>query len=429
MYKLWATIKKDIRILSRDKLGVLFMFIMPIILAIVITAIQNSTFELVNNNKVPLLLNNHDKGEASKELISAIDKVGMFKMMLVDEQQTDQQIINRMNNKDALLAIIIPADFSSKMKTKANTIASKALNNFGAPVDSGKVKTVTADSIEPITLYYHPVLQESFRASINGALRSSLQLVESKQILKTLYFSLNESELPDSLEKDIINTDVAINQIPVSRDGSRTIPNATQHNIPAWTIFAMFFVVISLGSSIVREKLNGSFIRLKTLPTNYLVAMLSKQITYLAVTVLQAAVIFGIGVLLFPKMGLPKLNLPADIAGLFIVSLICGWCAVSFAICIGVFAQTQEQSNGIGAVSVILMAAIGGIMVPSFAMPASFKTAMNLSPMHWCLESFYGLFLEGGKLKDVIINILPLFVITVVIQILSLWSLKRKNLI
>lgn len=428
MYKLAATIKKDIRLLSRDKLGVLFMFVMPIILAIVITAIQNSTFELVNDNKVPLLISNHDKGTSGKELIKAIEKVGMFQLTQVDAQQTDQQLIDRMNNKDALLAIIIPEAFSSKMKSKANTIASKALNNFGAPVDTGKVK-VTTDSIEPITLYYHPVLQESFRQSINGALRSSLQLVESKQILQTLYFSLNETALPDSLEKDIINTNVAINQVPVSRDGSRTIPNATQHNIPAWTIFAMFFVVISLGSSIVREKLNGSFIRLKTLPTNFLTALLSKQITYLAVTVLQAAIIFAIGVLLFPKMGLPKLNLPADIGGLFIVSLICGWCAVSFAILVGVFAQTQEQSNGIGAVSVILMAAVGGIMVPSFAMPASFKVAMNLSPLHWCLESFYGLFLEGGKLKDVLINILPLFAITVAIQLLAIWGLKRKNLI
>lgn len=428
MYKLKATILKDLRILSRDKVGVLFMFIMPVILAIVITAIQNSTFELVNDNKVPLLLNNHDKGPASKELIKAIEKVGMFELKLVDEQQTDQQVIERMHKKDALLAIIIPANFSSKMKSKANDIAGKALNNFGAPIDSGKVKTTT-DSIEPITLYYHPVLQESFRASINGALRSSLQIVESKQILQTFYFSLNETALPDSLEKDIINTNVAINEIPVSRDGTKTIPNATQHNIPAWTIFAMFFVVISLGSSIVREKLNGSFIRLKTLPTNYLTALLSKQITYLAVTVLQAAIIFAIGAWLFPYMGLPKLNLPHDLTGLFIVSLICGWCAVSFAICIGVFAQTQEQANGIGAVSVILLAAIGGIMVPSFAMPASFKTAMNLSPLHWGLESFYGLFLEGGKLKDVVNNILPLFVITVLLQLLSLWGLKRKNLI
>jgi ABC-2 type transport system permease protein len=96
---------------------------------------------------------------------------------------------------------------------------------------------------------------------------------------------------------------------------------------------------------------------------------------------------------------------------------------------VGVFAQTHEQCNGIGAVSVILMAAIGGLLVPSFAMPASFKLAMNISPLHWALEAYYGLFLEGGKLKDVLINILPLFAITVVLQLLAIWGLKRKNLV
>ena len=169
--------------------------------------------------------------------------------------------------------------------------------------------------------------------------------------------------------------------------------------------------------------------RLKTLPTNYLLALLSKQVTYLCVTLLQTAVIFAIGIWLFPSMGLPKLNLPSDIAGVFIVSLICGWCAVSYAICIGVFAQTQEQSNGVGAVSIVLMAAVGGLLVPSFAMPQSFQFVMKLSPLHWCLEAYYGLFLEGGKLKDVMINILPLVGITLFIQLLVLIGLKRKKLI
>ncbi|MBS1742012.1 MAG: ABC transporter permease [Bacteroidetes bacterium] len=428
MYKLRATILKDIRLLLRDKVGVLFMFIMPVILAIVITAIQNSTFEMVNDNKVPLLISNKDTGVSGAALVKAIEKVGMFEIRQVNKDLPDKQLIERMHNKDALVALVIPVEFSAKMKAKANSIANKALNNFGAPVDTTKT-IVSVAKAEPITMYYHPVLQESFRQSINGALRSSLQIVESKQVLQTLYFSLNETNLPDSLEKDIINTDVAINQVPVSRDGAHTIPNATQHNIPAWTIFAMFFVVISLGSSIVKEKLNGSFIRLKTMPTNYFVALLSKQITYLFVTLLQAAVIFAIGAFLFPKMGLPALNLPHDMAGLFIVSLICGWCAVSFAMLVGVFAQTHEQCNGIGAVSVILMAAIGGLLVPSFAMPASFKLAMNISPLHWALEAYYGLFLEGGKLKDVLINILPLFAITVVLQLLAILGLKRKNLV
>jgi ABC-2 type transport system permease protein len=165
----------------------------------------------------------------------------------------------------------------------------------------------------------------------------------------------------------------------------------------------MFFVVISLGGSIVREKLSGSFTRLKTLPTNYFIALLSKQLTYLTVTMVQAVVIFAIGIWIFPFIGLPALNLPADILGLVFVSLICGRCAVSYA--------------------------IGGLMVPSFAMPGSFSTVMKLSPMHWCLEAYYGLFLEGGKLKDVLVNVIPLLLITVFIQAVTVLGLKLKKLI
>jgi len=426
MFKLWATIVKDIRILTRDKVGLTLMFVMPIVLAIVITAIQNSTFELVNDNKVPLLLCNRDTGDASRQLVQAIEKIGMFNVKQVTKAETEQQIANRMHAKDALVAIVVPENFSATLGAQATNISKKALVNFGVQADTGKTAAV---AIEPITLYYHPVLQQSFRSSIQGALRSALQLVENKQILKSLYFSLNEKELPASLENEIVSNQAGIKEIAVSRNGSRNIPNASQHNIPAWTIFAMFFIVISLGSSVVREKLNGSFIRLKTLPTSYLVALLSKQITYLAVTLLQTVVIFSIGVWLFPLMGLPPLNIPADKLGLLVVTVICGWCAVSYAICIGVFAQTQEQANGFGAVSIVLLAAIGGILVPAFAMPASFQGIMKISPLHWCLEAFYGLFLEGGKLSDVILNILPLLGITLLIQVITLYTLKRKNLV
>lgn len=426
MYKLWATILKDIRILIRDKVGLILMFGMPIVLVFVVTSIQNSTFELVNKNKIPLLICNRDTGKISLDLIHSIDKIGMFKLEQVSGDQSEKNITDRMHTKDALLAIIIPVNFSSKISDRAKKVAGKALSSFGL---EGDTITTTTASVNPLTVYYHPILQESHRHSIQGALYSALQLVESKQVLKTLYFSITEKQLPDTLEKEMLNNTFDINEITITIDGSRSVPNASQHNVPAWTIFAMFFVVISLGGSIVREKLSGSFIRLKSLPTNYYVALLSKQITYLAVTLLQAAVIFGIGVLLFPYVGLPVLNLPADLAGLFFVSLICGWCAVSYAMCIGVFAQTQEQANGFGAVSIVILAAIGGLMVPSFAMPDSFKTVMKLSPLHWCLEAYYGLFLEGGKLKDVFISIIPLFIIIVILQTLTFLGLKMKKLI
>jgi ABC-2 type transport system permease protein len=451
MYKLLATILKDFRILTRDKVGLALMFGMPILLVLVITTIQNNTFELISKNKTPLLICNKDTGRISAELIQSIDMIGMFKILTVPGSQNEKAITDRMHAKDALLAVVIPANFSSKITANAKKLASKALNTFGLPADSIDHPSASqpsdnhssdnhssgnrssgnpqSASLDPLTLYYHPILQESFRRSVQGALGSALQLVQSRQILKTLYFSINDKELPDTLENQLLNNQLAINEIPISRDGSRRSPNASQHNVPAWTIFAMFFVVISLGGSIVREKLNGSFIRLKTLPTNYVLVILSKQITYLGVTLVQAAVIFAIGVWVFPYMGLPALDLPSDISGLVIVSLLCGWCAVSYAICIGVFAQTQEQANGFGAISIVILAAIGGLMVPSFAMPESFNTIIKISPLHWCLEAYYGLFLEGGKLTDILPNIIPLLVIALVIQLVTLWGLKRKHLI
>jgi len=91
--------------------------------------------------------------------------------------------------------------------------------------------------------------------------------------------------------------------------------------------------------------------------------------------------------------------------------------------------QRKEQANGFGAGSIIILAAIGGLLVPSFAMPASFQTIMKISPLHWGLEAYYGLFLEGGKLRDILTNILSLLAIIALIQLITLYGLKRKNLI
>lgn len=425
MFKLLAAIVKDVKILTRDRVGLTLMFVMPIVLVLVITSLQAGTFELVNKNKVQVLLCNKDTGVASIQFIQALKKAGMFSIHTATNID-EKQVADKMNEENALIAIVIPANFSNNIRIKAEDVAAKALNDFGV---KEKINTNKKDAVYDIKFYYHPVLQASYRQSIQGALLSVLQLIESKQIVQILYFSLNEKKLPEALEKEITSNQAHIDEIPVSKDGSKTIPNATQHNIPAWTIFAMFFIVTSLGSNLVKEKLSGSFIRLKTLPTTYLMALLSKQITYMCVCMLQVLVIFSIGVWLFPLIGLPVLNIPHDVFALIVVSFICAWCAISYAQCIGVFAQTQEQANGFGAVSIVLLAAIGGILVPSFAMPHSFQFLLKISPMHWCLEAYYNLFLEGGKLSDVIKNIIPLFVIVVILQAVSFLRLKNRNLI
>ena len=410
----------------RDRVGLGMMFFMPVLLVIIITSVQNSTFELVNNNKIALLAYNRDKGAEGARLMEAIEKVGMFKLLPSDTGSSNSDISSRMHAKDAMVAIVIPADFSSSIQNKAAQIASRALTDPDAAAPAKQADENLPDSL---LMFYHPVMQQSVRQSIEGALHSAVQVIQGEAIVKNLYSAVNSKEIPSGLEKEILFGQIPITEIPVTMSGSRVIPNASQHNVPAWTIFAMFFIVVSLGSSVVREKNSGSFIRLKTMPASYLNALFSKQIVYVLVSFLQAALIFAIGNLLFKHIGLPTLHLPKDIPALILVTLVCGWCAASYAICVGVFSNTVEQANGFGAISVVILAALGGLLVPSFAMPANFQRLLGISPLHWGLEAYYGLFLEGGKLKDVLANILSLAAISVGIQALSFYGLKKKNLI
>lgn len=428
MYKLWATIIKDWRILIRDKVGLTLMFVMPIVLAVVITTVQNSTFELVNDKKVPLLLLNKDQGVASEELENTLNKGGMFIVKKVASTTNTEVLRQKIQNKEALIGLIVPEQYTTDVLTKSEDIAAQALQVIA--ITNSEDTSASQRSLTPVTLLYHPILQPSFRQGIEGSLNSLLQIVQSKYIVRHLYSAINDSApIPQDLEQQILANQTPIEQHAVSKDGGHVIANATQHNIPAWTVFAMFFIVISLGASIVREKNSGSFMRLKTLPTPLTLAMVSKQITYVIITVLQALVIFSIGKWLFPLIGLPGLDFPQDKISLLLVIILCGWCAASFAIMIGAFAKTQEQSNGIGAVTIVLFAAIGGLLVPAFAMPQSMQGIMRISPLHWCLEAFYGLFLEGGNFADIFKLLVPTIVMIIVFQLIAYFGMKKQGIV
>lgn len=426
MHKLLATLIKDARILLRDKVGLTLMFAMPIVLVVVITSIQNSTFELVNDNKIKLLLVNKDNDSISEDIVGGLQKIGMFEITNIDALDT-LQLTSTMKEYDALVALVIHSQYSQEVNQNIKNVVNRLLQDVGLPTDTTATNQNKIAAAQALRVYFNPVLQESYRKSIEGALTSIVRVIESKTMLATIYNKLGQEQPKLDLSENINNK--AIVMIPALSDGSRTIPNATQHNIPAWTIFAMFFIVISLGSSMVKEKENGSFIRLKTLPTNMMVAIVSKQLIYLLVALMQVIVIFSLGIFLFPLIGLPALNLPTEIFGLVAVSIICGLVAVSYAMVIGVFAQTSEQANGFGASSVVILAAIGGVLIPSFAMPSSFAWVIKLSPLHWALESYYYLFLQKGTWYDTFSTLLPMIVILVFLQLIIILGLKQKKLI
>lgn len=427
MQKLLAAIIKDLKILFRDKAGLAVMFAMPILLVVVISSIQNSSFKLVNENKIPLLLVNLDKEDVSMQFAEALDKIGMFQIAYFDSSIATTDIAAKMYDSDAMVAVTIPQSFSKELNFKADKITKQALESLGMETEEQMQKTDASGVVPNLEMTYNPVMEESFRLSVIGALQSAQQFTENRQVLQALYKQLSDKKMPDSIEQQILHSTIKIAAHPVAKDGSRSIPNTTQHNVPAWTIFAMFFIVVTLSTSIVKEKINGSFIRLKTLPSNYWLLLLGKQITFLIITILQAFIIFSIGYWVFPHIGLPVLNFPQNKLSLVLVTFFCGWSAVSYGLLIGVFSKTLEQAIGFGAVSVVILAAIGGIVVPAFAMPETLRIIMKVSPLHWCMEAFYTVFLEAGSVKSVFNSVFPLFFFIIAMQTVSWLKLKTQN--
>jgi ABC-2 type transport system permease protein len=95
--------------------------------------------------------------------------------------------------------------------------------------------------------------------------------------------------------------------------------------------------------------------------------------------------------------------------------------AIGFGILLGTVAKTQEQSAPFGATSVVILAAIGGVWVPVFAMPKVMQYVSHISPMNWGLNAFYDVLLRNGSFLEIlpeIIFLLLFFITTITIAIL-----------
>jgi ABC-2 type transport system permease protein len=187
-----------------------------------------------------------------------------------------------------------------------------------------------------------------------------------------------------------------------------------QHNVPAWTLFAMFFICIPLAGNIIKERDDGSAFRLLTMPGSYMTVILGKMLTYVIVSVIQFALMLCVGIYILPMLGLPQLNIGENLSALFVVAFSAGLAATGFGLLVGTVATSHDQASLFGAVFVIILAAIGGIWVPTFVMPDVMKKISVISPLNWGLEAFYGIFLRNFGIKEVLPEVARLLLFFIV---------------
>jgi len=420
MRKLLASAYKELLLLIRDIGGLAVLFLMPLLLVIVITIVQDGTFKTIKQNKIPIVLVDKDKGEVSTTILNNLKKSEMFE---VSEQSNEKLVEELVQNGKYQLAIVIPENLSNDLNLKVTENVEGILAKFG--VDEGELPPEKSNlESKEVKLYFDPATQFSFRNSIKSGINQMVSKIETQSIYKAF-----QDELGEDPSEQIFDTESFINfkEIIPNSGKQAMIPNSTQHNIPAWTLFAIFFIILPLSINMVKEKNQGTFIRLQTHPVSYATVLGGKALVFLTVALIQFALMLLVGIYLFPLLGLPQLDVSGRLPLLFVVAFFAGLAAVGLGLLVGTIAKSQEQSAPFGATFVVILAAIGGVWVPVFAMPKLMQALSNLSPMNWGLNAFYDVFLRNVGFSEILLEIGLLLLFFIVTTLIAIVYYKQKN--
>ncbi|RKR14504.1 ABC-2 type transport system permease protein [Maribacter vaceletii] len=419
MYKLWASAYKEFLLLIRDLGGMAILFVMPLILLITITLIQNNTFKTIKDSKIPILFVDNDKGSVSQQINKGLTSTNAFEVINKASEQDAKDLVFK---GDYQLAIIIPENLSSDLEIKVNENVDGILAKFGVeeelePSISKKNKK------KEVKLYFDPATQQSFKSSVKNGIDRVISGIEIQTIYKAF-----EAQLSDEPSAEPIfdtNSFISFKEI-VPESAKNAIPNASQHNIPAWSLFAIFFIILPLSINMVKEKSQGTFVRLRTNPVSYATFLGGKTIVYLGVCIVQFILMLLVGLYLFPVISLPEINITGKLPLLLIVSLFAGLAAVGLGLLLGTVFKTHEQSAPFGATLVVILAALGGVWVPVFAMPKFMQILSNISPMNWGLNAFYDVFLRNVGFSEIIPEITLLFLFFIITTTIAILYNEKK---
>ena len=422
MNKLVASIYKEILLISRDLGGLIILFVMPLVLVVTVTLLQDGAFRNITKQKTAVLLVDNDYGAVGAHIRKSMEESGFFTVLSDDAiRDLSETKAKRMIREGKFpMAIVLPAHLSEDLEREVKQKVDRILSAF-------MEQTSIEDSLKPfepkeIHLYFDPTLPLSFKETVKTHIDKMMYQVENRSIYTAFEKELGEGkQLPFSTEGSLV-TFTEINPTPATQ-----LPNSVQHNVPAWALFAIFFITIPLSANIVREKTQGTNIRLLTSPLSYGELLMAKILVFLAIGILQFVLMVLLGLYLFPLMGLPALQIGGRVWGLLAVATASTTAAIGLGVLLGTLCHTQEQSAPLGATLTVILAAIGGVWIPVFVMPPFMQTIAKLSPMNWGLQAFYEVLLRVGEFSAIAGKVGLLLLFFILCMVISIVYDKAKR--
>lgn len=420
MLRFLSTVRKEMITLSRDRSGMAVLFLMPLVLLILMALIQDAPFRDYQELRIPLLLINDDKGELGQKISAGLHSSNIFEV--TDFAKGEEEAQKLIENSTYEIGIVIPENASAQLEGRVDQFVNETMGSLGL---NEEYVPDTTSFMATIKVFFAPDIKKSFRNVVFSSIRHVSAKVETQQMLSA-FKQIVDSEGTDTTKQEWKEFMEFKEVKPAS-----TLPDyqltSVQHNVPAWTLFGMFFIVISLAGSMIKERNEGSYLRLRTMPGSYNTIMAGKLTTYLGVCLVQCILMILTGIFLLPLFDLPPLVIGDNWPVILVTAICSGLAACGYGVLVGTFFNTHQQASTFGALSVLMLAALGGIWVPVYVMPKVVRFLAEFSPLYWGLNAFQTVFLAKGTISDILIYLLKLLAFFVVTFTLAGLVDRYKN--
>jgi len=407
--KLFASIIKETKIIFRDREALLVLFAMPLAFVLIMSlALQNVFKEKGGGaifNGAILDLDGGKVGKAIAKEVSSVKKINMKKAEGQDEARIKKDIAAGVYE----FGIIIPKGATATAGRRMVRIAPKA----GLP-------TVQ------VRLLVDPAMRPDHRNLIVSIVNQTL-LGEELQLLGDRLASLASSlPLGNSMPRaDMDKTRIFADLKAENISGEDTaMPTAVQQSVPGWSLFAMFFIVIPLSVAFIKERQQGSLVRVMSMPVPAWTIVMGKAIPFFFINQAQLILMLVVGMYIVPLLGGDSLVIGNSPGALALLACGASIAAVSYGLMVSTFCKTIEQATTFGGTSAIIFGALGGVMVPKFEMPSFMQKLTVISPLSWGLEGFLDIFVRKGNIRDVMPEALALLAFALVCASIAVWRFR-----
>ncbi|MDG2014182.1 MAG: ABC transporter permease [Pirellulaceae bacterium] len=393
---------KDLRLLFRDKLGAFFIIGFPILMGLFFGMVMGGPSTGSSQSKMKIVMVDLDQSEISGEFVRIM---AAHESIALSESSFDAARESvRKGQRVAML--VLEKGFGESAGVFWNQPPTIQVGvDPSRAAESAMLQGMVMEGIGELAgqrMTDLSSMNDMIARSRDDLAADESISVGNRLLLNTFFISLeNMQKSVDALQTDsdessagsvaaggfefarIESIDVSRKIDPKSQAGQmQQLKSKWDISFPQAMMWGVLACVAGFAISIARERTQGTMMRLQIAPITRSQILMGKALACFLSVMLVVAFMIGLGMFLGMR--------PGNYLMLTIAALCVATCFTGIMMIMSNLGKTEQSVNGAGWAISMVMAMIGGAMIPVMFMPQFMQKLSYLSPIKWAILAVEG---------------------------------------